>query len=69
MSYPLDLVTPSNLAGFVPLFVRAGAKAIDRLAAGSPEACLGLPTAIEIEARLREELADALAARPVFQGG
>ena len=32
------------------------------------EACLGLRTAGEIEARLREELADALAARPVFQG-
>jgi phosphoenolpyruvate-protein kinase (PTS system EI component) len=32
------------------------------------EACLGLRTAVEIEARLREELADALAARPVFQG-
>jgi hypothetical protein len=32
------------------------------------EGCLGLPTAIEIEARLREELADALAVRPVFQG-
>jgi len=31
------------------------------------EACLGLPTAAEIEARLRGELADVLAARPVFQ--
>jgi phosphotransferase system enzyme I (PtsI) len=32
------------------------------------EACLGLPTAEEIAARLRAELSDALAARPVFQG-
>jgi phosphoenolpyruvate-protein kinase (PTS system EI component) len=32
------------------------------------EACLQLPTAEVIEARLRAELADALAARPVFQG-
>ena len=32
------------------------------------EGCLGLPTAEAIEARLREELAEALAARPVFQG-
>jgi phosphotransferase system enzyme I (PtsI) len=32
------------------------------------EACLLLPTAEVIEARLREELADALAVRPVFQG-
>src|SRR5712691_10538817 len=32
------------------------------------DACLGLRTAVEIEARLREALADALAARPLFQG-
>lgn len=32
------------------------------------EGCLGLPTARAIETRLREELAAALAARPVFQG-
>jgi len=32
------------------------------------EGCLGLPTARAIETRLREELADALSARPVFQG-
>jgi phosphotransferase system enzyme I (PtsI) len=32
------------------------------------EACLGLATAGEIEARLRAQLADALAVRPVFQG-
>jgi phosphotransferase system enzyme I (PtsI) len=32
------------------------------------DACLGLATAVEIEARLREDLAGALAARPVFQG-
>jgi phosphoenolpyruvate-protein kinase (PTS system EI component) len=32
------------------------------------EACLGLPTAEEIAARLRAELSDALAGRPVFQG-
>ena len=32
------------------------------------DACLLLPTAKVIEARLREELSDALAVRPVFQG-
>jgi len=32
------------------------------------DACLLLPTAEVIEARLREELSDALAVRPVFQG-
>jgi phosphotransferase system enzyme I (PtsI) len=32
------------------------------------DACLLLPTAEVIEARLREELSDALSVRPVFQG-
>jgi hypothetical protein len=31
------------------------------------QACLGLPTAADIESRLRAELAHALAARPVLQ--